>query len=100
MRLPKWVVKWVKDNFDVDALELKSKQQEEKIKKLNREIVMLKWKALPEDERRWALDAFFILTWKLFPCAEQTEFITKYVEQWEDKLIWDVVAHKIEELPF
>lgn len=85
MKLPKGVVKWVKDNFDVDALELKCKQQEEEIKKLRREIVMLKWQALPEDERRWALDALFVLTWKVLPPA-QTEFIEKYVEQQEE---WD-----------
>jgi hypothetical protein len=42
----------VKDNFDVDALELKCRQQEEKIKRLNKEIAMLKWKALPEYERK------------------------------------------------
>lgn len=42
----------MKDNFDVDALELKCRQQEEKIKKLNKDIVRLKWNALPEDERR------------------------------------------------
>lgn len=98
MRLPKWVVKWVKDNFDVNAIELKCKQQEEKIKKLNREIVMLKRQAISEEERRWALDAFFILTWKLFPCAEQTEFIEKYVELKEE---WDAVSFsKKEDLPF
>lgn len=100
MRLPKWVVKWVKDNFDVNALELKAKQQEEKIKKLNKEIVLLKWRALPEDERKWALDAFFVLTGKLFPCDEQIEFMKKYIEQQE---MWDVInsiTSSKEELPF
>ena len=42
----------MKDNFDVDALELKCRQQEEKIKKLNKEIVLLKRQALPDDERK------------------------------------------------
>ena len=100
MRLPKWVVKWVKDNFDVNALELRAKQQEEKIKKLNKEIVLLKWKALPEDERRWALDAFFVLTGKLFPCDEQIEFMKKYIEQQE---MWDAInsiTSSKDDLPF
>lgn len=99
MRLQKWVVKWVKDNFDVDALELKCRQQEEKIKKLNREVVMLKRKNLPEDERRWALDTFTILTWKMFPSnSEQTEFIAKYIEQ---KEIWEALPlYNWEDLPF
>ena len=99
MRLPKWVVKWVKDNFDVEALELKAKQQEEKIKKLTKDIVMLKWKALPEDERRWALNAFIVLTWKVFPLnSEEVEFIVKYIEQQE---AWGVISClKWEELPF
>lgn len=98
MRLPKWVVKWIKDHFDVDALELKCKQQEEKIKKLNKDVVRLKWNALPEDERKWALNAFVILTWKLFPSSsEETEFIAKYIEQQE---AWDVITHlKWEDLP-
>ncbi len=98
MKLPKWVVKWVKDNFDVNALELKTKQQEEKIKKLNREIVLLKWKALPEDERKWALDAFFVLTGKVFD--GQMEFVEKYIEQQE---MWDAInsiTSSKEELPF
>lgn len=98
MRLPKWVVKWVKDNFDVDALELKCRQQEEKLKKLNKDIVMLKWKRLPEDERRWALNAFAIFSWKMFPCPEQTEFITKYIEQHD---AWEAISWlKWEDLPF
>lgn len=98
MKLPKWVVKGVKDNFDVDALELKCRQQEEKIKKLNKDIVRLKWDALPEDERKWALNAFTIFSWKMFPCPEQTEFIAKYIEQQE---AWDIITHlKWEDLPF
>ena len=99
MRLPTWEVKWIKNNFEVDALELKFRQQEEKIKKLTNKVVRLKWDALPEDERRWALNAFIILTWKLFPSSsEETEFITKYIEQQE---AWDVITHlKWEDLPF
>ena len=86
MRLPKWVVKWVKDNFDVDALELKCRQQEEKIKRLNKEIAMLKWKALPEYERKWALEAYLILTWKLF--WWETDFIVEYIKQQEE---WEAI---------
>lgn len=86
MRLPKWVVKWVKDNFDVDALELKCRQQEEKIKKLNKDIVMLKWEGLSEDERRWALNAYYLLTWKFFSWVG--EFKEKYIEQLE---LWEVI---------
>jgi hypothetical protein len=98
MRLPKWVVKWVKDNFDVDALELKCRQQEEKIKKLTNEIARLKWNALLEEEREWALNAFFILTWKLFPWSEQTAFIEKYVKLKEE---WDAAACCFnDDLPF
>lgn len=99
MRLPKWVTRWVKDNFDVEALELKCRQREEKIKKLTKDIVMLKWKELPEDERRWALNAFIVLTWKVFPLSsEEIEFIAKYIEQQE---AWDVIScYKWEELPF
>ena len=99
MKLPKWVVKGVKDNFDVEALELKCRQQEEKIKKLNRDIVMLKWKNLPEDERRWAFNAFVVLTGSMFPMSsEEIEFITKYIEQRE---AWEAISvYKWEDLPF
>ena len=86
MRLPKWVVKWVKDNFDVDALELKCRQQEEKIKKLNKDIVMLKWERLSEDEKRWALNAYHLLTWKFF--SWEGEFKEEYIEQLE---LWEVI---------
>lgn len=93
MRLPKWVVKWVKDNFDVDALELKCKQQEEEIKRLKKKILNLKRDRLPEDERRWALNAYLLLTWKFF--SWENDLKEKYVELVE---FWETI--NIEDLPF
>ncbi len=97
MRLPKWVVKWVKDNFDVDALELKCRQQEEKIRKLNKEIVCLKRDRLSEDERRWALNAYNIITWKNF--SWELEFKEEYIEHLEFLEVLDEIANS-DKTPF
>lgn len=97
MRLPKWVVKWIKDNFNVDALELKCRQQEEEIKRLKRKIVLLKRDGLSEDERRWALNAYRVITWKFF--SWETEFKEEYIECLE---LWGVIDEiaSSEKLPF
>lgn len=97
MRLPKWVVKWIKDNFDVDALELKCMQKEEEIKRLEKEIALLKRERLPEDERRWALNAYRVLTWKFF--SWETEFKEEYIGRIE---LWEVIDEisSSDDLPF
>ena len=53
MKLPKWVVKWIKDDFDLEKLELKCKQQEEEIIRLKRKIAELRFYNLPENEKEW-----------------------------------------------
>lgn len=79
MRLPKWVVKGVKDNFDYDKLELKVKQQEAEIKSLKRRIRNLRYNSFPEEERIWVLNVYLMLGWKLF-WREWEIFVDEYVK--------------------
>ena len=78
MRLPKWVVKWVKDDFDLEKAELKMKQQEEEIKRLQRHIALYKFQLLSEDERRWVNDAYWILVGDFF-WRKYDDFIQEYI---------------------
>ena len=80
MRLPKWVVKWVKDDFDFEKLELKCKQQEEEIKKLQRHIAWYRFQLLSEDERRWVRDTYWILVGEFF-WGKYEAFIQEYMHQ-------------------
>ena len=99
MKLPKWVVKWVKDDFNVEKLELKVKQQEEEIKKLKKEIVSLRREKLPEDERRWALIAYWLLARKNFDI--ELKFKEDYLEEADFLSVLDDIASINEnELPF
>lgn len=66
MRLPKWVVKWVKDTFDSDKLMLKIRQQEAEIESLNKKIVNLKREALSDSEKEWATIVYLMMKWPLF----------------------------------
>lgn len=92
MRLPKWVVKGVKDEFNVEALELKCKQQEEEIANLRRKINYMRFMSLPEDERRWIERALIIITWKFFPLKEEKDnFIDDYLKFLDDIDVIDCV---------
>lgn len=80
MKLPKWVVKWVKDDFDLEKVELKIKQQEEEIKKLQRHVAWYRFQLLSEDEKRWVRDAYLILVGELF-WSKYESFIQEYMIQ-------------------
>lgn len=84
MRLPKWVVKWVKDNFDSEKAELKLKQQEEEIKKLQRRIAWYRFQLLSEDERRWVSGAYWILVGEFF-WSKYEAFIQEYMHQRDEE---------------
>lgn len=84
MRLPKWVVKWVKDDFDLEKAELKLRQQEEEIKKLQRHIAWYRFQLLSEDERRWVSDAYWILVGEFF-WSKYEAFIQEYMHQRDEE---------------
>ena len=84
MRLPKWVVKWIKDDFDLEKAELKLRQQEEEIKKLQRRIAWYRFQLLPEAERRWVRDAYWILVGELF-WSKYEAFIQEYMHQRDEE---------------
>lgn len=79
MKLPKWVVKWVKDEFNPEAVELKVKQQEEEIKRLKIKVAYYRFLALPEEERKGATNAYMVLNGKLFNW-EWEEFCKEYLK--------------------
>ena len=66
MRLPKWVVKWVKDDFDYEKLELKCKQQEEEIIILKNRIALLRYESLPKEERDGVERVYSMMKWPIF----------------------------------
>lgn len=80
MRLPKWVTRWVKDNFDVEALELKCKQQEEEIARLKRKIEEMRYYSLPEAEREWVERVYYMMGWPLF-WKKRSFFVSEYLKQ-------------------
>lgn len=81
MRLPKWVVKWIKDNFDLEKAELKLKQQEEKIKKLETDVYRYRFNCLPRTEKEWIHDAYVILAWEDFWGKKYKAFIVEYMKE-------------------
>lgn len=66
MRLPKWVVKWIKDDFDLEKMELKVVQQDAEITSLRRKIAELRFYDLPENEIEWVERMMSILWISLF----------------------------------
>ena len=84
MRLPKWVVKWIKDDFDLEKAELKLRQQEEEIKKLQRRIAWYRFQLLSEDERRWVSDTYWMLVWEFF-WSKYEAFIQEYMHQRDEE---------------
>lgn len=66
MRLPKWVIKWVKDDFNLEKAELKLRQQEEEIIRLKRWIAELRFYDLPEEEREWVERVYAMMEWPIF----------------------------------
>ena len=78
MKLPKWVVKGVKDDFDYEKLELKCLQQEAELKRLKRKLLLYKFEALPEDEKRWVFQSYLMMWGKMFS-SEWDFFREKYI---------------------
>ena len=89
MKLPKWVVKWVKDEFNSDKAELKILQLEEENARLKRKLAMARFESLPKEEKDWVWRTLWILWHTLFWDAE-AEFVEKYMERRDEE----------EELPF
>jgi hypothetical protein len=84
MRLPKWVVKWVKDDFDFETLEIKCRQQEEEIKSLKETIMRYKFEHLPEDEKIGVWNVYLMMWWKSFG-KERDVFREEYIKYKEDE---------------
>lgn len=99
MELLKWVVKGVKDEFNPESLELKVKQQEEKIKKLDIQIGWLKFNNLSEWEREWAINSFTLLTWHWYFSKELDEFVCQYIND-KEKRERESLTFNDEPLPF
>lgn len=85
MRLPKWVTRWIKDNFDVEALELKCKQQEEEIARLKRRIEEIRYYSLPEAEREWVERVYSMMEWPMF-WRQRSFFVSEYLKQRDDDI--------------
>ena len=84
MRLPKGVVKWVKDDFNLEKAELKLLQQEEQIEKLQRHVAWYRFQLLSPEERRWVMDAYWILVGEFF-WAKYEAFIQEYMCQRDEE---------------
>lgn len=89
IKLPKWCVQWVKDDFTLEKAELIIQQQKEEIRKLQRKNYLLKFDALPEKEKEWALNAYMILVWEIFSWKME-EFKEEYMKDKEKKEINDL----------
>jgi len=83
MGLPKWVVKWVKDNFNIEECELKVQRLEEENRKLRLENGRLRFYLLPKEESEWAINAFIMLTGHWYFSREMDEFMKSYVDSRE-----------------
>ena len=81
IKLPEWCVQWVEDTFTLEKAELIIQQQKEEIRRLNNRIAYMKFESLPEDEKRWALIAYSLLTGKMFDWLD--EFRVNYVKMIE-----------------
>ena len=88
MRLPKWVVKWVKDDFDFEWLELKCKQQEEEIKILKGRIAALRFELLPKEEREGVERVYSMMKWPIF-WRWKIFFIQEYLKRRDEDGICD-----------
>lgn len=85
MRLPKWVVKGVKDDFTLEKAERKIKQQELEIESLKRQLARLRFNNLPKEEVEWISRVFRVL-WSsflntLFWSLQEDMFIMDYLKQ-------------------
>ena len=78
MKLPKWVVKGVKDNFNVEALELKCKQNEEENRRLKMKIAELRYYDLPKEEIECVERACAIMWLSLF-WWDRSKFYEEYM---------------------
>lgn len=99
MKLPKWVVKGVKDDFTLEKAELKIRQQEEKIRRLNIQIGWLKFNNLSDDEREWVVNTFALLTWHWYFSKELDEFVCEYIK-YKDRIEREMIDARKEDLPF
>lgn len=80
MKLPKWVVKWVKDEFSSEKAELRVLQLTEENTRLKRKLAMARFELLPKEEKDWVWRALWILWHSLF-WDKNAEFIEKYMER-------------------
>lgn len=90
MKLPKWVVKWVKDEFSLEKAELRISQLTEENTRLKRRLAMARFDSLPKEERDWVWRTLWILWYSLF-LDKNAEFIEKYMDRRDEEE---------EELPF
>lgn len=86
MRLPKWVVKWVKDDFTLEKAEHKIKQQELEIEKLKRQLARQRFFNLPKEEVEWVARVFKVLWSSILNSLfggwrQENKFIMDYLEQ-------------------
>lgn len=84
MKLPKWVVKWVKDDFNLEKAELKILQLTEENAKLKRRLALARFDSLPKEEKDWVWRALWIL-WHSTFSDEYDEFIEKYMNRREEE---------------
>lgn len=100
MRLPKWVVKGIVDEFTLEKAELKIRQQEEEIARLRRQIAELRFNALPNDEKEWVERIYSMMGWPIF-WRWRYIFMEEYMKR-RDEDVREAYLRKLdeEELPF
>lgn len=86
MRLPKGVVKWVKDEFTLEKAEKKIKKQELEIEKLKSQLARQRFFALPKDEIEGVARVFRVLKSPILNSLFgwwwwEDKFIVEYIEQ-------------------
>lgn len=86
MKLPKWVVKWVKDEFTLEKAEKKIKKQELEIEKLKKQLARQRFFSLPKDEVEGVARVFRVLKSPILNSIFgwwwlEDKFIVEYIEQ-------------------
>ena len=107
MRLPKWVVKWVKDNFTLEDAERIIKKQELEIERLKKQLNRQRFYSLPKEEIEWVKRTFDALGYNMFYMfwtnPNEDVFIEKYLSTRDEEKEKEYLRGEWfleEELPF
>lgn len=107
MRLPKWVVKWIKDDFTLEKAERLIKKQELEIERLKNQLNRQRFYNLPKEEIDWVKRTFdalgYNMFWMFWTNPNENAFIEKYLSTRDDEMQREYLRQEWlleEELPF